>query len=442
MKDTLTRFAQPRPCEPRGTASRDRIIIHADVNGHFAYSSLIYRPDLLDVPVVIGGNEEARHGIVLSKNQAAKPFRIQTGSSLMQARQLCPNLKSLPPNYDLYTRTSQDFYHFMDKFTDITAPFGCDGISLDVTGSAHLFGGVENIVREIHRRFPREYGLNLSIGISWNFPLAKLACDTAGPNGVKWIMRESPEDTAWQSIVYPMPVEELIYIGEATRNKFWSKGVRSIGDLVECGPEVLKSWMGKLGVVHYIYATGQDVAPIAAADGGPPMRSVGNGSTTPYDITREEDVHNMVHVLSSSVCQRMRAHKVVPKTVEVAVTYTAPDREMHYLSWQCAMPVPSSIDVEFAGVALRLLEKNFNLRHPIRKLSVRGKDVMFNVDVYQTTLEMNAARRERSMALMACKDEINARWEHAVRRGVELADMRLSGLGSKANQQFAPAGWY
>ncbi len=111
----------------------DRIVIHADVNGHFAYSSLIYYPELLNVPVVIGGNEEARHGIVLSKNQAAKKYKIPTGGTLHQARQLCPTLKSLPPVYSLYERTSKDFYGFMEQFSPISAPFGCDGMTIDVT---------------------------------------------------------------------------------------------------------------------------------------------------------------------------------------------------------------------------------------------------------------------------------------------------------------------
>lgn len=419
----------------------DRLIIHVDINGHFCYSSLIYRPDLLGQPVVIGGSEESRHGIVLSKSQEVKKFRVQTGNSLMQARQLCPGLISLPPNYDLYHRTSLDFYHYMDQFTDITAPFGCDGISLEVTGSAHLFGGVEAIVKDIHENFPKRYGLKVSIGISWNFVYAKLACDTAGADGVRWIIRESPDDTAWQKDVYSMPVDELLYIGEKTKQKLNSRGERTIGDIVACGPEVMKSWFGKNGIVMYIYASGQDTSPLVSDEGGPPMRSIGNGSTTPYDLVKPEQVHNLIHVLSSSVCQRMRRHKVVPKTVEVSITYNN-ERDLKYVSYQCPMPVPSSIDVEFASVALDLFFKRFNCKYPIRKLGVRGKDLMFNMDVYQTTLEFNAEQREKAMKLMDCKDEINERWKNILKRGVELQDRALTGLGTKPNQQFAPAGWY
>lgn len=73
---------------------------------------------------------------------------------------------------------------------------------------------------------------------------------------------------------------------------------------------------------------------------------------------------------------------------------------------------------------------------------MRGKDLIFNMDVYQTTFELNAVQREKVMKLMDCKDEINERWEHILKRGVELQDRALTGLGSKPNQQFAPAGWY
>lgn len=428
--------------------TQDRIVIHADVNGHFCYSSLLYYPELLEIPVVVGGNEEKRHGIVLSKNQAAKKYRIQTGSSLYQARQLCPNLESLPPLYPLYERTSHDFYRFLDRFSDISAPFGCDGKSIDVTGTAHLYGGgpnsirgVEAIVRELHERFPKEYGLNLSIGISWNFSFAKLACDTAGANGVKWIMRESPEDTSWQEQVYPMPVDELLYVGEATKRKLWAKGERTIGDLVRCGPELLSTWFGKVGWEHYIRATGQDTTPLVAMDGGPPMRSIGNGSTTPYDMQKEEQVHNMAHVLASSVCQRMRAHKVEARTVEIAITYSM-DGDLKSVSYQCPLAIPTNLDAEFASAALDLFFRRFNMRYPIRKLTLRGKDLTFNTSVYQTSLEYSAITREKAMKLAACKDKINERWRRAVVRCVEMSDPLLAGLGTKPNQQFAPSGWY
>jgi DNA polymerase-4 len=430
------------------TTSNDSWIIHCDINGHFAYSSLIYYPQLLDVPVVIGGNEEARHGIVLSKNRLAKQYKIKTGTALYQARKLCPELKALPPIYPLYERTSMDFYNFLDTYSPISAPFGCDGKSIDVTNTAHLYGGgvhsvkgVEAIVRELHECFPKQYGLDLSIGISWNLSFAKLACDVAGANGIKWITRKSPEDTDWKSQVHAMPVENLLYVGSATKRKLNSYGIYTLGEMVKCGPELLEKWLGKLGLAHYIRACGKDTSRLIDEDGGPPMRSIGNGSTTPYDMMTEEQVHVMAHVLSSSVCRRMRAHKVAPRTVEVSVTY-AMDGDLKYETYQCAMPIPSNLDVEFATAALSLFHKKFNMKYPIRKLGLRGKDLMFNTSVYQLSFELEAMRRDRAMVLADCVDEINNRWKHAVRRCVELADPALSGLGCKPNQEFAPAGWY
>ena len=426
----------------------DRWIIHADINGHFAYSSLIYYPELLDVPVVIGGNEEARHGIVLSKNRPAKKYKIQTGSALWEARRLCPGLKTLPPVYPLYERTSKDFYVFMEKFTPVSAPFGCDGMSIDVTGTAHLFGGgarsiegVQAIVRELHETFPRQYGLNLSVGISWNFAFAKLACDTAGPNGIQWIVRESPEDNSWKQKVYAMPVEELVFIGDATKKKLNGVNVRTLGEMAALGPELLKKLFGIVGLEHYRRVIGEEASPLTSDDGEPPIKSIGNGSTTPYDMTNENHVHIMIHVLASSVCRRMRMHRVVPRTVEVSATY-AENGELKYESFQCPIRVPSNIDVEFARAALNLFYRRFNLGRPIRKLTIRGKDLMFNTNVYQLSLEINAAKRDRAIVAADFIDDLNERWRSAVRRCVEMTDPRLSGLGTKPNQQFAPAGWY
>ena len=158
-------------------------------------------------------------------------------------------------------------------------------------------------------------------------------------------------------------------------------------------------------------------------------------------MVKDEQIHILGHVLASSVCERMRSHRVVPCTVEVSVTYQK-DGDLQFASFQCPMAIPSNIDTEFAQVALSLMERKFNPRYPIRKLTVRGKDLTFNTSVYQTSLEMNAQSREDKMKLLACKDELNERWKHSVRRCVELADPLLTGLGSKPNQQFAPAGWY
>ena len=242
---------------------------------------------------------------------------------------------------------------------------------------------------------------------------------------------------------HPLPVGELLYIGEKTKNKLWRKSIDTIGDLVRIGPEYLHDWFGKVGLEHYIRATGNDVSPIVSEDGGPPMRTIGHGSTTPRecDLTSEFEAHCMAHVLASSVCRRMRAHKVVPQTVGVFVSY-AKDGDLHYESFQAPMPIPSNIDSEFADAALRLLHKRFNLRHPIRKLGLCGKDLSFNTSVYQLSFELDAMRREKLMDIAHCADEINGRWKHALRRCVELADPRLTMLGSKSSQQFAPAGWF
>ena len=427
---------------------QDRWIIHCDINGHFAYSSLIYYPELLEIPMVIGGSEEARHGIVLSKNLAAKKYKIQTGSSLYQAKQLCPELKSLPPVYSLYERTSRDFYAFLDEYSPVSAPFGCDGKSIDISNTAHFYGGgaqsikgVEAIVRELHEFFPKQYGLNLSIGVSWNLSFAKLACDIAGPNGIMWITRKSPKDTDWQTQVYNQPIENLLYVGGSTKRKLNNFNIYTIGEMVKCGPELLEKWLGKLGLVHFIRASGKDSTPLVDEDGGPPMRSIGNGSTTPYDIMTEEQIHIMAHVLASQICKRMRAHKVVPRTVEVSATY-AIDGDLKHESYQCPMLMKSNLDVPFATTALKLFHKRFNMKYPIRKLSLRGKDLMFNTSVYQLSMELDAKRHEKAMALADCVDEINSRWKHAVRRCIEFADPALTGLGSKPNQQFAPSGWY
>ena len=82
----------------------DRVILHSDMNSFYASVECLYRPEIRDLPVAVGGSEEARHGIILAKNQHAKKFGIKTGEPLWAARRKCPELVVVPPDFPKYQR--------------------------------------------------------------------------------------------------------------------------------------------------------------------------------------------------------------------------------------------------------------------------------------------------------------------------------------------------
>ena len=84
----------------------DRVILHCDANSYYASVECLYTPQIRNKPVAVSGNAEARHGIILTKNAIAKGYGVKTGEAIWQARQKCPDLVCVPPDFDLYVRFS------------------------------------------------------------------------------------------------------------------------------------------------------------------------------------------------------------------------------------------------------------------------------------------------------------------------------------------------
>ena len=103
-----------------------RTILHVDLNAFYASVECLYRPDLHANPVAVGGDVEARHGIILAKNQLAKGFGVKTGDAIWQAKQKCPGLVCLPPDYRKYLRFSRLARDIYADYTDQVESFGID----------------------------------------------------------------------------------------------------------------------------------------------------------------------------------------------------------------------------------------------------------------------------------------------------------------------------
>jgi len=216
-----------------------RVILHSDLNNFYASVECLYRPELRDKPVAVGGDPERRHGIVLAKNYLAKATGIKTGEALWQARQKCPGLTVVPPNFPLYLRFSRLARKIYADYTDQIEPFGIDEAWLDVTGS-HILGNGVQIADEIRERMKFELGVTVSVGVSWNKIFAKLGSDLKKPDATTAITRENYTRVAW-----PLPAEDLLYVGRATQRKLYKHGIYTIGDIAGAEPQYLRSFLGK-----------------------------------------------------------------------------------------------------------------------------------------------------------------------------------------------------
>ncbi len=138
-----------------------REILHCDANCFYAAVEMQRNPDLRGKPVAVCGNQEERHGIVLTASYPAKRRGVKTGMAIWQARQACPELVVVPPDYPEYMRISGMLREIFGSYTNLVEPFGLDEAWLDVSGSRELFGSPMEIAEEISARVKFELGITV-----------------------------------------------------------------------------------------------------------------------------------------------------------------------------------------------------------------------------------------------------------------------------------------
>ena len=340
----------------------DRIILHCDCNCFFASCELLSHPELRSLPVAVCGDPTERHGIILAKNEAAKRCGVKTAETIREARQKCPGLILLPPHHRLYEEYSKKLNAVYSEYTDLVEPFGIDESWLDVTGSLHLFGGDAKALADMLRaRIRREFGLTISVGVSFNKVFAKLGSDYKKPDATTVIAREN-----WQDIVFPLPVGDLLFVGRSAQEILGRYGVRTIGELSRCSEEMLETLMGKMGTQLYRYANGLDDAPVRGEADREPIKSVGNSTTFRRDLTRWDEVQSGISLLSDSVAMRLRRHGLYCGGVQVGIK----NSRFQTFSRQTMLPHSTHLMREINDTALRLVKELWKAPDPIRLLSV------------------------------------------------------------------------
>ena len=382
----------------------ERIILHCDLNCFYASVELLSHPDLRQVPTAVCGDPTSRHGIILAKNEPAKRFGVQTAETIWQAKKKCPDLVLLPPHHGLYREYSRKVNDIYGQYTDLVEPFGIDESWLDVTGTLHLFGGDARRLADLLRsRIRQELGLTLSVGVSFNKVFAKLGSDYKKPDATTVI---SPEN--WRAIVWPLPVGDLLYVGGAARKLLARYGVDTIGQLAACKPEMLEQLMGKMGLQLHSYANGLDTDPVRSRFEKEPVKSVGNGTTFPQNLTARDQVRQGIAMLSDSVASRLRHLGLYAGGLQVTVR----DPGFHDRSRQTQLPAPTHLIREVTETAMALTEQLWKPPAPIRALTVtaihlvEAEDAYEQVDLFGGT----AASRQRSEKLEAAMDRIRGKY--------------------------------
>ena len=398
-----------------------RKILHVDFNNFYASVECLQHPELANVPVVVGGNEEARHGIVLSKNEIAKrQYGVKTGEVLWKVRERCPNVVILRPHMERYLEFSQLARTLYGEYTDRVESFGLDEAWLDVTGSG-IFGTPRHIADELRDRIRREFGITVSVGVSFNKVFAKLGSDMKKPDATTVISETNFRDRVWR-----LPVGELLYVGRATQMKFARLGIDTIGDLARFDRKLLGTLLGKHGTMLWAFANGFDASPVALANENGTVKSVGNSTTMPHDLRCEADVRLVLYAIADSVAARLRRHGLAGSTISVSIR----DCDMFTFERQRKNNHPTQLSGEIAEIAWSLFRTNYTWMKPVRALGIQVSDLTEDTACEQLDIFGEVSRRMKKGELEHTIDSIRNRYGHdmvlraSLMTSPELTDFR------------------
>ncbi len=349
----------------------DRTILHCDCNGFYASVECALNPELKNVPMAVGGSAEERQGIILAKNELAKKYNIKTAETIWQAKRKCPELVVVPPHHDLYEQYSKRVNDIYKEYTDLVEPFGIDESWLDVTNSRALFGDGKTIADTLRKRIKKEIGITISVGVSFNKVFAKLGSDYKKPDATTVITREN-----FKEIVYPLPVTDMLYAGRKTAVQLEKLGIATIGDLANADKALLHKMLGKNGEMLAEYARGEDNDPVKSVKEveSAELKSIGNGLTFKQDLLGEEQIKSGIHIITESVATRMKKHGVKCKTLRVQIKGT----DFKVVSKQRGLDSPTNLEKTIRDVAFELLCQVWDLKKPVRALSIAGANLVYD----------------------------------------------------------------
>lgn len=401
------------------------------------------RPGIRKLPVVVGGDEEARHGIVLAKNEIAKKAGIGTACTLRDARKICPNLVIVPPNFKLYKQVSSISRQIFYSYTDLVEPFGIDECWLDVTNSKEAIGESPlDIAAAIQNELIDKLGLTTSIGVSWNKIFAKFGSDYKKPHAITAINHNNYKKIVWES-----GVRDLLYVGAATERKLSEGGYYTIGDLANAPDYFLQSNFGKVGFMLRTFARGDDKTPVSVMnpdtiDVDRTIKSYGNGITFPRDICDDETARSVIHMLAESVAHRMREDFVRARTVTIFIRDA---NTLASFSRQKKLKVPTNLTREICDEAWNLAKENYSFSDdsPVRGITVQASDLV-GIDEYRKIPLMDSYSPRRNLELLDSQvDLIRERYgNNAVMWGAKASDDTTKDLDIKADNTVHPISFF
>lgn len=283
----------------------ERIILHVDMDAFFASVEQLDNKALRGKPVIVGGVSE--RGVVSTCSYEARKYGVHSAMPVFIARKLCPHGIFVRTRFYRYKEISNKVFNILRDVTSIIEPLSIDEAYLDITNS-EFKSGIE-AAKYIKYRVFKEVGLTISVGISYNKFLAKLASDWNKPNGIMVIDKEMMPD-----LLMPFPVSKIYGLGKKSVEKLNNMGIFIVKDLYEMPKEFYIEYLGKYGLEIYDRIRGIDnreVVPVRD------RKSFGKETTLKSDTNDKEELLSYLKEFSKEISNYLINKNIYGKTITV-----------------------------------------------------------------------------------------------------------------------------
>jgi DNA polymerase-4 len=287
----------------------ERLILHADMDAFYASIEQRDHPELRGKPVIVGA--ASRRGVVAACSYEARKFGVRSAMPGFRARELCPQAIFVSSDMEKYVRVSGQVQRVFEEFTPLVEPLALDEAFLDITASAHLFGGPVELAKKLRARVREETELAVSCGVAPNKLVAKIACSLGKPDGLRYV---APSEV--RALLDPLPIRWLWGVGPVAERSLVAAGFHRIADLANAELRALKRVVGEHAAELQARARGEDDRDVIAEA---EAKSYGEENTFERDVSSREIVTRALTSHAHAVAERVRHDGVVGKTVTIKI---------------------------------------------------------------------------------------------------------------------------
>ncbi len=372
----------------------ERSIVHMDLDTFFVSVERLQNPRLAGKPVIIGGMTD--RGVVASCSYEARTMGVHSAMPMKMARQLCSDAIFIRGDMEQYTRYSELVTGIIAEAAPLYEKASIDEHYLDITGLDRYYGCLL-WSRELRLRIIRETGLPISLGLSVNKTVSKIATGEAKPNG----LREVPTPGV-QSFLNPLSIRKIPMLGPRTYRLLRSMGIITIETLTRIPVEMMERLLGVNGIALWKKANGIDPEPVRSWS---EQKSLSSERTFEQDTTDMDQLNRTLLRLTEALAFELRQKQKMTSCVTVKIRYS--DFDTHTL--QKRIPY-TSFEHILKEVVKSLFQQLYSRRLLIRLVGVRFSNLISGT--YQMDLFDDAPERIR---LCQSLDSIRKRYgKHAI----------------------------